>query len=329
MANSLVHPGVVRFAGDGVAAPLASDRTLLELSLAAGVPHAHICGGNGRCSTCRVTVLDNAHNLTPPTDAERALAAAQGLGPEVRLACQCRPLGDVRVRRGVRDEEDHLLLTQSDGAAPRERRLAVLFSDIRDFTAFSESHLPYDTVHILNRYHHLMGEAVLANGGYIDKIMGDGIMALFGLNAQIPCGADDAASRAAAHQACVDAVQCGLTMQAVLDGFNDYLFESFNLRFRIGVGVHFGNVVLGNMGHPQHKRFTAIGDTVNLAARAESMTKELGHPLLATQSVIDALGARALVEGSSRVKIKGKRLPQELYKVTGLTRERANNGVMP
>src|SRR5262249_48367936 len=183
--------------------------TLLQVSHKHGLPHASACGGQARCSTCRVLVIDHAENLTPHTQAEALRAGRRGFGACIRLACQARPLGPITIRRLVLDDDDREM-AERDGprAAGEERTLAILFSDIRGFTSFAESHLAYDVVHILNRYFRYMGDAVLRHGGYIDKYLGDGLMALFRLG---PADAD--ASRRAA-------VACALDMGAALPELN-------------------------------------------------------------------------------------------------------------
>src|SRR5205814_4021794 len=122
-------------------------------------------GGHARCSTCRVLVLEGRANLAPRTEDEVRLAVQKGLEDDIRLACQARVLGPITIRRLVLDDCDHALAAASTPhTSGREVTLAVLFSDIRGFTPFAESHLPYDVVHILNRYFQRTGEAVLRHG---------------------------------------------------------------------------------------------------------------------------------------------------------------------
>ncbi|MBL9104945.1 MAG: adenylate/guanylate cyclase domain-containing protein [Myxococcales bacterium] len=288
------------------------DLTLLEVARAAGIPHASACGGNGRCSTCRVIVLEHPENLTPRDGGELKLARAKGFEPNIRLACQARPTGPVKLRRLVIDEED--LQIAQDGTPQmtgKDRQLAILFSDIRNFTPFAESHLPYDVIHILGRYFRKVGEPVVRHGGYIDKYIGDGIMALFGLE------------RASAAEACRDAVAAGLGMLDSLREFNSYISKQFGTEFRIGIGIHVGSVIIGEMGHPQKMQFTAIGDVVNIASRIESATKELGVPLLVSSEVRALLGERARYGLCERVNLKGKSGEHLLSEVVGLASEPA------
>ncbi len=283
------------------------DLTLLEIAREAGIPHASACGGNGRCSTCRVMILEHPEHLDPRNAVETRLARAKGFGDNIRLACQTTITGDVKLRRLVIDEED-LQLAQ-DGTPQttgKDRQLAILFSDIRNFTPFAESHLPYDVIHILGRYFRKVGEPIIHHGGYIDKYMGDGIMAIFGLE------------RATAAEACLDAVAAGLGMQESLHELNAYISKQFDTTFRMGIGVHVGSVIIGEMGHPQKMQFTAIGDTVNIASRIESATKQLGVGLLVSAEVRALLGDAARYGLSELVNLKGKSGEHLLSEVVGL-----------
>ena len=283
------------------------DLTLLEIAREAGIPHASACGGNGRCSTCRVMILEHPEHLDPRNAVETRLARAKGFEDNIRLACQTTITGDVKLRRLVIDEED-LQLAQ-DGTPQttgKDRQLAILFSDIRNFTPFAESHLPYDVIHILGRYFRKVGEPVIRHGGYIDKYMGDGIMAIFGLE------------RATAAEACLDAVAAGLGMQESLHELNAYISKQFDTTFRMGIGVHVGSVIIGEMGHPQKMQFTAIGDTVNIASRIESATKQLGVGLLVSAEVRALLGDAARYGRAEHENLKGKCGEHLLSEVVGL-----------
>lgn len=282
-------------------------QTLLQISLGAGIPHACACGGHALCSTCRVRVLAHPENLEPRNELETRLARAKGFGDDIRLACQTRIKGSVKLRRLVIDEED--LQIAREGTAQtigRDRTLAILFSDIRDFTPFADSHLPYDVMHILGRYFRRMGDAVLRHHGYIDKYMGDGIMALFGLERSTPT------------EACLDAVAAALAMLDHLRALNLYLRRQFDTEFRIGIGVHVGSVIVGEVGHPRKMQFTAIGDAVNVASRVESATKEMGVGLAVSADVRALLGELARYGVSRTVNLKGKVGEHELSEVIGL-----------
>lgn len=280
---------------------------LLATSLKHGIPHVHACGGHARCSTCRVIVLEGLDNVLPRNAAEQALAGRKGFEPNIRLACQTRVKGPVRIRRLVLDEDDITLAASEARSTGRDIQLAVLFSDLRDFTGFAENQLPYDVVHLLNRYFWHMGNAILSHAGYIDKYSGDGIMALFGIDDPDPTSS------------CRNAVRAALEMQQQLEIFNRYVERSFRLRFRMGIGVHFGEVILGEMGHPDKMQFTAIGDTVNVAARIESATREAQAALLVSEEVYRHIRPEVAVGRIIETGLKGKPGRYPLYEVLNLS----------
>lgn len=279
--------------------------TLLEISLKHGLPHIHACGGRARCSTCRVIVLAHADNLSPRTPAEEALARRKRFDADVRLACQSRVRGPVVVRRLVMDQED-AELALAGRVSGRERHLAILFSDVRGFTRLSEELLAYDVVHLLNRHFRRLGDAILRHGGYIDKYIGDSIMALFGLDDDDPAAA------------CAGAIRAGLDMVAGMEEVNDYLRRYFGVVLRIGVGIHHGEVVVGELGHPSKMQLTAIGDPVNVASRIESATKEAGVPLLVSDDALRPVAAAARTGRVVDVSLKGKSGVHRLHEVVSL-----------
>ena len=131
--------------------------TILETSLKNGLEHMHACGGKARCSACRVLVLDGLENLEPRNEMERSLSRRRGLESNVRLACQTKPRGPVHIRRLVLDDADYdAVRGRSVRTTGREENVAILFSDVRNFTSFSEKNLPYDIIHLLNRYFETM-----------------------------------------------------------------------------------------------------------------------------------------------------------------------------
>lgn len=279
--------------------------TILAASLKNGIPHMHVCGGNARCSTCRVLVVEGMENLSPPEDLELALTRKKDFDAKMRLACQTRVQGPVRVRRLVLDETDADIVVANSGPAGREERLVVLFSDLRDFTGFAERQLPYDLIHILNRYFRAMGQAVIDNGGRIDKYIGDGMMALFGLN-----GEDDS-------ERCRNAARAAIEMKRVLEDVNEYVSRHFGETLRMGIGLHIGRVVFGEVGHPRHREYTALGDGVNTAARIEAATRKAGATILVSQEFADGVGEAAVWGRSFLAKLKGKDGNFRLFELAG------------
>jgi adenylate cyclase len=254
--------------------------TLLEISRANGVPHASVCGGRARCSTCRVGIEGGAASLAPPGAAEAETLARVGAAPNVRLACQIRPTADLSVTRLVNPQVSlpvqGFTSPQSQGV---ERTLAVLFFDARGFTELSEKRLPYDVVFILNRLFAEVGEAIGAEGGHIDKYMGDGLLALFG------GGEMDEPSNA-----CRAALRAAHGIDLALERLNHDLATELGRPIAIGVGIEIGPLVVGRIGHPATAALTVIGSTVNTAARLEAMTKEKGCQVIVSEEVMICAG---------------------------------------
>jgi adenylate cyclase len=284
----------------------AAAETILHASLRAGVPHTHVCRGHARCSTCRVSIVEGVEHCAPRNPAEQAMAERLGFSPELRLACQTTLTGDVQLRRLVLDEEDAALVNQLQpgadaGSVGEERRVAILFADIRGFTPFAEALPAYDVVHALNRYFHRVGDVIHRWGGCIDNYVGDGLMALFGAEE-----ADDAAWRA---------VRAGLGMLDAVEQLQPYLRAAYGRGFDIGVGIHCGEAVVGAVGAPGGRRRTAIGDAVNFASRVEAANKGAGTRLLISEETYRQVEGRVRVGRPVRVSLPGKSGQYTLYEV--------------
>jgi len=183
------------------------------------------------------------------------------------------------------------------GEVGREAEVSVLFCDIRSFTAFSERALPYDVIHILNRYFETIGAIIDRHGGYIDKYMGDGIMVIFGLE------------QTARSEHARLAVSAARSMVGALPEFNRYLQTHFNHEFRIGVGIHSGTVILGSLGFHKKKEYTALGDTVNTASRIEAYNKIAGTTILVSERTRDLAGEGFHWGKQFSAEVKGKAEP--------------------
>jgi adenylate cyclase len=300
----------IRILPNDVLVDVTAGETVLVAALRAGIDHAYACGGNARCSTCRVEVTAGIDSCEPRTSAEQLLAERLGFEPTLRLACQTVPLADLTIRRLVLDDDDVELLDQrrrgaAGTAVGEERELAILFTDIRGFTSFSETLPPHDVVHVLNRYFHAMGPSVARFGGHIDNYMGDGLMALFGLHD----GEESQAMRA---------VQAGLGMLDAMDELKPYLQTAYGRSFEMGIGIHYGEVVVGSVGAIGRERVTAIGDAVNLASRIESANKIAGTRLLVSEAVRGQIGPLLRIGRWLSVPIAGKSGEYKLCEVLGL-----------
>jgi adenylate cyclase len=275
--------------------------SVLEASRIAGIPHISVCGGRGRCSTCRVRVIDGHHKEPPPSPQEQATLHRIKAGPHVRLACQFRPTHDVSVVPILSTGRNGLTPLVSAGRAQgQEREIAVLFCDLRGFTSLAERRLPFDTVFILNRYFEVVGESVEDAGGYIDKFVGDGVLALFGLKAS---------SEEAARQA-VDAAR---RIHAGLADLNaDYATE-FEHPLKIAMSLHAGPAIVGEMGYGQATSLTAVGDTINAASRLEGLAKELGVELVISEHLASRAGLDLSQHERQTVMIRGRAAPLDSW----------------
>lgn len=283
--------------------------TILEAALQNNIEHYHVCGGKARCTTCRVYVLNGKDNLAPRTEAELKMAQDKNWQDNIRLACQTKVLGDITIKRLVVDDID-VDLVRSEGnitKPPTERSLAVMFCDVENFTGFAAEHLhnPYDIIHLLNRYYKEIGEPIFSNRGYIDKYMGDGFLALFG------CEEMDATEN------CLNAIRASLRMLARVQALNKYISRQFFHRFRIRIGLHYGSVIIGEVGYRANKQLTIIGNTVNIASRIENANKEFGTQILASQEIIEQIHDKVQTAQILTTQLRGQNRSHTLYEVIG------------
>ena len=197
-----------------------------------------------------------------------------------------------------------------------ERKEAtVFFSDVRGFTALSESMEPEQVVEMLNEYMTRMVSIIRKHGGIVDKYVGDAIMALWGVPLT---GTDDA----------YHAVRACLEMRADLSLLNELRLSRGQPTLKIGMGVNTGPLIAGNIGSNEKMEYTVIGDAVNLASRIESMTKEYGTDLLISSRVFEQVGARFVVDKCKSAKVKGKTHAIEIYRVLGYVDEQGKSVIV-
>lgn len=253
----------------------APGQTLLEVSRANDVPHASLCGGRGRCTTCRVMVEEGAASLTPPGEVEARSLASVGAPEGTRLACQIVPSASLTVHKLFHTAENGRLA--EDGRRGEEGQRAILFLDVRDFTRISAGRLPYDVLFLLNRFFAIVTPEIERRGGEVDKYLGDGLLAVFG-------SATDAAG------ACRAALAAAAEIDLALDTFNETLVAEGHEPLRIGMGLHVGELVIGAIGAGASASQTIIGEVVNTASRLETLCKELGAQLVVSEAVAAASG---------------------------------------
>jgi adenylate cyclase len=288
---------------DGRLAILSPGMTVLDGSRAAGIPHASVCGGRGRCSTCRVRILHGQDSLPPPAADEAKVLARIGAGSGVRLACQIRPARDLEVvpllpaNAGAERSQAAV-----DPASGIERQVAVMFADLRAFTRLAEGRLPYDVVFVLNRYFEAMGAAVEAAGGHVDKFIGDGIMALFGIKQE-------------RDEACRQALAACRQMAFALERLNREMRADLPEPLRIAIGLHVGPVIIGEMGYGRTTALTAIGDAVNVASRLETLAKDRNVQLVVSARLARFARVDLAAFEMQAIDIRGRRRPLPVHLV--------------
>ncbi|NQV98314.1 MAG: adenylate/guanylate cyclase domain-containing protein [Rhodospirillales bacterium] len=275
-------------------AELQPDATLLESIRAAGIPHASVCGGQGRCSTCRVRIGRGLDDLAPPSAQELKVLARLTQSPSVRLACQLKPTHDVEIAALVRPDGGPGQAAQRTGYRQgREMNVAFLFVDLRGSTKLSEARLPFDVVFILNLFFAELAEALEETGGHYAQFNGDGLLAIYGLTS-------------GPEQGCVEAIEGAKAMFRRLATLNERLSDELTEELKIGVGIHAGEAIVGSMGPPASPIVSALGDNVNIAARLESQTKEFGVPMVISTVVAERSRTPMDAAQHQSIQVKGR-----------------------
>lgn len=277
--------------------------TILEVSRMHDIPHMSVCGGRGRCSTCRVLIVGDESGLMPPGEAELATLRAVGAPAHVRLACQAQVRAAATVMPLVRmgKDADTPVFVQADEHGV-ERELAVLFVDIRGFTAMTEKKLPYDVIYLLNNFLHTVGQAVYGSGGWINDRAGDGVLAVFG----------HATGLAGACRAALDA--CA-EVDRLIEGLNARLESEIPAPLRIAMGLHCGPHVHGRVGIGAAMQMSVVGPAVNVASRLEYVAKDADVQLVLSAEVARQAGLDVTGFEARATPIRGNVLPLDVYLV--------------
>jgi adenylate cyclase len=276
--------------------------SVLEASRWAGVPHASVCGGRGRCSTCKVRVVQGGQSLAPPGPVELRTLRRIAAPPAVRLACQLRPAIDVSVEP---------LVSVGAGAAAgaarfdaaveggRELQIAAMFVDLRESTRLATGRLPYDALFLFDRYIQAVTGGIRRNRGHTTSIAGDGVMSVFGVDAT-------------AAVATRNAFQAALEVWSGLETLNSELAAELEAPLRIGIGIHVGISVVGLVSTSESQTLQFLGDTGNVAAKLEAQSKDLNCTLVVSVEALELVVADREQVETTRVVIPGKSDPIEV-----------------
>jgi adenylate cyclase len=281
--------------------------TVLEALRENGIPHASVCGGRARCTTCRILVTKGLDRLPEPSGLEARALARIGATPGMRLACQICPTADISVMPLLAADAGAAEGAVRGGLEGSERLITVLFLDLRGSTILGEAKMPYDLLFILNEFFHEMTKALDATSGHYAQFAGDGLMALYGLNAK------DTAIGAA------DALRGAREMLARVDQLNSRLRGDLRQPLRIGIGIHFGEAIVGSMGPPGSQAISAIGETVNTCARLESLTKGYDCRVVVSRRAAEMAGLDVKGRKLDRASVNGLAQPVEFYTLNTLT----------
>ncbi len=260
---------------NGVKVRVPRGLSVLEASLRNNIPHASVCGGKARCSTCRIRVIGDLAALPKPSRREAFVLNRVGAGvdPAVRLACQLRPEEDIAFFLVFPPQVNAAFARRSAGIRFGEEHYVVsMFIDMRRSTRLAEKRLPFDTMFIINRFLAAVSSAIESAGGQPNQYVGDGVLALFGI-AKSPA------------VACAQAIDAIGKIAANVEQLNRDLADDLLEPIRFGIGVNGGRVILGDIGYRERVVFTALGDAVNVAARLQDMTKDLGCEVLISEEV--------------------------------------------
>ncbi|MFZ0108425.1 MAG: adenylate/guanylate cyclase domain-containing protein, partial [Pseudolabrys sp.] len=257
--------------------------SVLEASLRHKIPHASVCGGRARCSTCRIRVVSDRSKLPQPTGREAFVLESIGVSanPSIRLACQLRPQSDLSVIPILPASMNAELLRKGSRMnIGKERYIVSMFVDMRGSTKLAEARLPFDVVFLINRFLGACSQAALDAGGQPNQFVGDGVLALFGIEVD-------------AKTACRQAIRAATKVATNVDLMNRQLASDLPEPIQYGIGIHGGEVIIGDIGFQDHTVFTALGDPVNVAARLQDMTKALDCKAIISDVVFATAGVAA------------------------------------
>lgn len=273
--------------------------SVLEASLRHKIPHASVCGARARCSTCRVRVVSDRFALPKPSGRESFVLKRVGAAadPSIRLACQLRPQSDVSVIPILPPHigADFVRNRQRINVG-EERYLVSMFVDMRGSTTLSEMRLPFDIVFLINRFVDAASRGISEAGGQPNNFVGDGILAVFGLKTD-------------PQTACRQALRAAALVASNIAHLNHQFATEVRDPIQYGIGIHAGEVIIGDVGFRGHTVFTALGDSVNVAARLQDLSKTLDCKVVVSEEVCATAGIPGDALVRTQVEIRGQSQP--------------------
>ncbi|HEY4040375.1 MAG TPA: adenylate/guanylate cyclase domain-containing protein [Rhodopila sp.] len=296
--------GIVRVSyPDGRVARIPKGFSILEASRAARIPHASVCGGRARCSTCRIRVIAGSGRIPAAGPVERAVLDRVGAGPLVRLACQLRPGGDISVVPLLPPFWNATTVRTRTLPRPGEERfIVVLIVDMRNSTRLADTRLPFDAVFIIDRFINAVGAGVTEAGGVANHFTGDGLMATFGLACE-------------PGQACRQSVDALGLIGRNVAALNCVLDAEMAEPIAFGIGVHGSTAVVGEVGYAASRVFTTLGDAANVATRLEAACKDFQCEAVVSQAVLGLSGYDPAQFAQHDVTVRGREAPLVVYTI--------------
>jgi len=270
--------------------------SVLEGSLRHQVPHASVCGGRARCSTCRVRVVSDRSALPKPSGRELHVLKRVGAAadPAIRLACQLRPTTDIAfipILPPLIGAE--FVRNRTRVHLGQERYIVSMFVDMRGSSRFAEERLPFDAIFLVNRFLDAASKAVVDAGGLPNQFIGDGLLALFGLKVD-------------PGTACRQALKAAASVAANIEYLNHQLASDLREPIQFGIGIHGGDVIVGDIGYRERTVFTALGDAVNVAARLQDMTKALDCIVVISEEIFRTAGISGDALPATTIDVRGR-----------------------
>jgi adenylate cyclase len=284
--------------------------SVLEASRTAGIPHASLCGGRARCSTCRVRVVASGGGVPPPSAGERVVLSRNNVQGAIRLACQLRPTADIAVVPLLPPSSPAIARRPPATAWPGEERfIVVLVADLRDSTRLAATRMPFDALFLIDRFLTAVGEAVVQAGGRANHFTGDGLISAFG----VACGPPEACRQALAAVAAI-----GRNIAAL----NQALIGEMAEPLRFGLGVHGSVAVVGEIGFADSRVLTTLGDPANVATRLEALCKTYHCEAVVSEPVCRLSGLDLAHHPLVQAEVRGRAAPlavRTIARATALT----------
>lgn len=252
--------------------------TVLETLRENGVPHAAICGGRGRCTTCRVRVVSGLTDLPEPGPLEERALLRLGAPDAVRLACQIRPTTDISVTPLVAARIPANMSYAATGIDGQEQAVTIVHVALHGTEKLSETELPYDVLFVMNQFFSEMAQALRTTQGQQSNFNGDGLLAVYGLDSFSP-------AEGVRH-----ALKGAKEMLGRVARLNALLADDLPFQIEIGIGIHHGSTIIGTMGPPDNQVLTVMGDSVNLAYGLEALSRQYSKPIIVSRETLTVGG---------------------------------------